>query len=101
MRLAGKSGRYRVARRCQAYYCTAVQLHKGLHIKMSRGVSFDLVSFDSSDFVRAVNEEDFPDNASVFATRLPIGKADHFPLDGNAVAFPAFPAIDLEPGKSL
>ena len=58
-------------------------------------------SFDSSDFVRAVNEEDFPDNASVFATRLPIGKADHFPLDGNAVAFPAFPAIDLEPGKSL
>ena len=58
-------------------------------------------SLDFSDFVSAVNEEDFPDNAGVFVTRLPIGKAEHSPLDGNAVAFPAFPAMGLEPGKSL
>ena len=28
MRLAGKSGRYRVSRRCQAYYCAAVNLRQ-------------------------------------------------------------------------
>ena len=58
-------------------------------------------SSGSPDLVRGANEEDPPANAVAFATRLPIGKAGHFPVGGNAVAFPAFPAMGLEPGKGL
>ena len=58
-------------------------------------------SSGSPELARGANEEDPPAKAVAFDTRLPIGKAGHSPVDGNAMAFPAFPVVGLESGERL